>query len=80
MLCSVGLIVSSLQLICPHMRRAYVRNQLHLWITEPPPEASLWKDLGAEERTALITTRTRIIAQAVHPEPTHETQEENHES
>ncbi len=55
-------------------------HPLHLWITEPPPEASPWKDLEAEERSALITTLTRIIAQAVHPEPTHKTQEENHES
>ncbi len=79
MLCSAGLIVSSLQLICPHMRRAHVPHQLPLWITEPPPEASLWKDLEVEERTALITTLARIIAKAVHPEPTHETQEANHE-
>ena len=61
------------------MRRAHVPHPLHLWITEPSPEASLWKDLEAEERTARITTRARIIAQAVHPELSHETQEENQE-
>ncbi len=54
-------------------------HQLHLWITEPPPEASLWKDLEAEERTVLITTLTRMIAKAVHPQRIHETEEKSHE-
>lgn len=80
MLCFAGLIVSRLQPNWPHTRRAHVPHQLHLWITEPPPQASVWMDLEAEERTALISALTRIIAKTVHLEPTHETQENNHES
>lgn len=56
-------------------------HQLEFWTTEqpPPPVATAWKDLDAEQRTALITVLARMIANAVYPQRTHENEEKDDE-
>lgn len=56
-------------------------HQMEFWILEhaPPPSVPAWKDLGAEERTALVAILVRMIAKAVDPQLIHETEEQSHE-
>jgi hypothetical protein len=56
-------------------------HQLEFWITEPhaPLTATLWKDLDAEVRAAMIDLLARMIAKAMHPHMNHEDKEQEHE-
>ena len=55
--------------------------QMEFWPPEqpPPPVPLVGEDLGAEQRAPLIAVLVRMIAKAVDPKRTHETEEESHE-
>jgi hypothetical protein len=81
MLCFAGSVVPSRSTHPRPARRADVPHPLEFWITEQPtpPGALPWKDLNAEERTAVIALLVRMITKAAHPRPDRKKEENDDE-
>jgi hypothetical protein len=77
MLSWAGSIVTSLSANHRQDRSATVPHQTEFWILDHhlQPAPPTWQDLEEEPRAALIALLVRIMAQAMHPQPIPEMEE-----